>query len=93
MSVDLAIDYLTSDEPFQHRLGAQADEERKGDAEGKDKEEGKENKQEEKETEKEKEKGDGAGEEGEGRTKTAEPLHEALCDTIWGVDVMVRPSR
>lgn len=83
--MDLAIDYLASDKPFQNRLGPRAEEENKGD------EEGKENKQ-----DKQEENGDGdgdaTGQEGEGRVKTAEPLLEALCDTIWGVDAMVRPS-
>lgn len=80
MSVDLAIDYLASDKPFQNRLGPRTE----GD------EEGKENKQEE--AEKQKGDGDGAGKEGGGKSASAAgSLHEALCDTIWGVDAMVRP--
>lgn len=88
--MDLAIGYLASDKPFENRLGArpEGDEESKGDGEGK------ENQQEG--TEKEKEKEEGEADEGGGLEKRAggaaavEPLLEALCDTIWGVDVMVR---
>ncbi|CAM9203719.1 unnamed protein product, partial [Laminaria digitata] len=54
LGVDIAVDYLASDQPFQKRLG--------GDGE------------------------DGGGDGG----GAVSPLVELLCDTLWGVDAMVR---
>lgn len=81
LSVDLAISYLASDKPFQARLRAR--EEESGGGEG---EEGgaKGGVSEEKE----------AGTEDSQAAAEPLPLQEALCDTIWGVDVMVsRPPQ
>ena len=50
LGVDIAVDYLASDQPFQKRLGDDG--------------------------------GDGGG--------AMSPLVELLCDTLWGVDAMVR---
>lgn len=81
VSVDLAIDYLASDKPFQHRLGPRGEEGSEGDEEGKENKQG--------------EKGEEGGKEGEEKTAaepSPSPLLEALCDTIWGVDAMASHS-
>ena len=77
VSVDLAIDYLASDKPFQHRLGPRGEEGSEGDEEGRENEQG--------------EKGEGGKGEEKTAAETS-PLLEALCDTIWGVDAMASHS-
>ncbi|CAM9136680.1 unnamed protein product, partial [Hapterophycus canaliculatus] len=82
LSVGVAIGYLASDKPFRKRLGV-----REGEGSG-DEEEGEEGKEEgaaEGEG-----KGGGGNDKGKGDGTTVEPLVEALCDAVWGVDVMVR---
>lgn len=84
LPVGVAIDYLASDKPFRKRLGVHEDQgEGSGDNEG---------------GEAGKEKGAAAGGKGErpgGKVEgkedgaAVEPLVEALCDAVWGVDAMV----
>ncbi|CAN0009641.1 unnamed protein product, partial [Ectocarpus fasciculatus] len=76
LSVDLAISYIASDKPFQTRL--RAEEEGNGGEQG---EEG---------VGEEKVGGDKKGTEDAQAATEPLPLQEAICDTIWGVDVMVR---